>query len=178
MYYFNILGIKLAQILVYKGYFKCNSSKWWGHKQFIMCGVCPSIDQTTCSLLSFRRPGAYPESHDPGRESLWIGGQSITGLSHTDTHSLTPTDNLSSSVYLSCISLDFGRKQSTQKKPTQGEHANSSQKGLLLWATVTQFGLKYPQASNNIWYTYSIVIAITKQVLHLGLNCDFDNGYL
>lgn len=55
--------------------------------------------------------------------TLWTYGQSITGLTHT----FTLTDYLVSSIRLSCMSLDFGRKRSTGGNPHQhGENMQTS----------------------------------------------------
>ena len=68
--------------------------------------------------------GLEPIPADIGRRrgTPWTGRQTITGLTHRDrqpfTLTFTPTGNLESTINLTCMSLDCGRKSEN----TGGEH--------------------------------------------------------
>ena len=85
--------------------------------QFWVAGVCWSLSQ-----------------HSRGEGRGRIGCQPTSGLTLKDRHSLshTPKVNLDWSIHLTSMSLDCGRKPECPEKThtcTQGEHANSTQKG-------------------------------------------------
>ena len=71
--------------------------------------------------------GLEPIPADIGRRrgTPWTGRQSIAGLTHRDrqpfTLTFTPTGNLESTINLTCMSLDCGRKPEYPEKT----HANT-----------------------------------------------------